>query len=171
MFLNHITIKKPTTLSVAVQDAKEAKAVPQASKDKERQLISPLWKQATHSFTFRKEYGTSRWWDTCTYIIRCCKMREGGEGISSLEKSPRGTQLGEINTEIDNTDSLNDIYEMFRQAATLNTNFVLAEFNAWFYEQTVERIFDDVSFWKSTINTQKYIILDEHREYGNTSMC
>ena len=116
MFLNHITIKKPTTLSVAVQNANEAKAVPQAMKDKERQLISPLWKQATHSFTFRKEYGTSRWWDTCTYIIRCCKMREGGEGISSLEKSPRGTQLGEINNEIDNTDSLNDIYEMFRLA-------------------------------------------------------
>ena len=29
MLLNHITIKKPSTLSVALQDAKEAKAVPQ----------------------------------------------------------------------------------------------------------------------------------------------
>ena len=28
MFLNHITIKKPTTLSVAVQDAKEAECMP-----------------------------------------------------------------------------------------------------------------------------------------------
>ena len=43
-------------------------------------------------------------------------MREGGEGISSLEKSPRGTQLSEINTEIDITDSLNDTDEMFHLA-------------------------------------------------------